>query len=100
MGTSAVDRILVEVAFLRLCIGLFSGGSFPFLILWLGSVVKAAARPPHSICDCGRINSFRPFVPGRGAASTEKFLRADCGCHRAGKFACAGRKWAPWRSLA
>src|SRR5216683_5473585 len=31
---------------------------------------------------CARVNSF---PPGRGAASTEKFLRADCGCLRDGR---------------
>src|ERR1700676_860542 len=32
------------------------------------------------------------FLRGRGAASTEKFLRVDCGCRRGERFACAGRR--------
>src|ERR1700719_376578 len=100
MATSARERILLDATFFFLCIELFSRQRSAILILWFGSAVKAAARPPHSKRDCGHINSSPLFLQGRGAASTEKLRPAGCGCRRGGRCACAGRKWAAARSLA
>src|SRR5260370_28637935 len=65
-------------------------------------------RPPDPVCCFRSVRpmSFSPgahvslSVRGRGAALTEQFLRADCGCRRGGRCACAGQRWARARSLA